>query len=71
MKTCATCKFWSDRYTVNPNNVSDCGAISMGEPRNMESEAFISATASDDSGLDAVLLTHRDFGCLLHDEKNK
>jgi hypothetical protein len=71
MKTCSTCQYWSDRFTVKYNGVSDCGLISMGEPRDHNGTAFIAARASDDSGLDAVLLTHKDFGCTQHKEKNE
>jgi predicted metal-dependent RNase len=68
-KTCKTCRYWSDRYTVNSSQMSDCGYLTMCPPRDKYGNAYIEARAADDSGLDAVLMTHANFGCIQHCEK--
>lgn len=56
--------YWHRSYKV-VNGVSDCDAVGSILPKG--SPKFeIEATASDDSGLNVVLMTSEDFGCILH-----
>lgn len=65
--TCKTCRWWGKE------RVGACGienTINTGAATNATRLA-IYAKADDDSGLDAVLMTGPDFGCVLHSEPVK
>ena len=62
--TCQHCQYWADRR--NPKKgVADCGRIEICPDTNQENSAYIGASASDDQGLDALLMTGKDFSCSL------
>jgi len=62
MKTCKTCKHWGVDYD------GDCDAVDR-TTKGPGLEFDIRATADDDSGLSARLITGENFGCVLHTVK--
>jgi len=73
MNTCKTCKYWALSFKPTKENpVADCdlpdtitGEKLFKQGAGME----INATAHDDSGLQAYLMTGENFGCIHHKEK--
>lgn len=59
MKTCKTCKHWGARYEGACDGVD---SITKGPGLDFT----IEATAADDQGLSALLMTGENFGCVLH-----
>lgn len=55
---CRTCKWWGRYYT----NVCDFVTTTMAE--NPQTKFVIDAFANDDQGLEAMLVTGPDFGCI-------
>lgn len=74
--TCKTCKWWNEGRPTK-NIISECDFIKTitGEKFEKTKKAFyVTADASDDSGLHYELMTGEDFGCVHHtafDDKNK
>jgi hypothetical protein len=66
MKTCETCKYWNISYNV-VNNISDCDRVdcTSDNAKSFKIDVFV----HDDSGLDVVLMTGKDFGCIHYDKK--
>ena len=58
MSTCATCRWWGVAYAGVCDRVECLGSL-----------AEIEASADDDSGLTARLVTKPEFGCVMHDPK--
>lgn len=65
MNTCNTCKYWGNRWPINDNKANECGLIGLDESHSKDT-AFIDVRVSDDSGLDARVMTIGTFGCTLH-----
>ena len=68
MNTCKTCKHWGNCWPIDENEPNECGCISLAES-NSKDQAFIDVHVSDDSGLNAKLMTVSSFGCMLHSIK--
>lgn len=66
MKTCNTCLYWSRSLEV-VKNISDCDAPNSAPDKEMTFD--VEVTADDDQGLDFVVKTSGNFGCLLHKPK--
>ena len=62
METCATCKYWGTHFSGACDKVNNI-------PESKEKFFEIEATAHDDSGLEAMLITGPDFGCNLYRPK--
>lgn len=65
-KCCGNCRFWSNSFVVNKRGYSDCS-----REESLNSLFFIEATASDDSGLQAYLMTNESFYCSQWEEKQE
>lgn len=66
MSTCDTCRFWqSGRFGKH----CDLATISYDDPSKPPAvdQFEVLVTASDDTGLEGVLLTGPKFGCVLHE----
>ena len=60
---CATCRFW---HPINKETGTGwCEKITMGGTAILHG-AVIEANAEDDQGLDASLITTKNFGCYLY-----
>lgn len=68
MNTCKDCKYWGRGHIKNPNTGNVCDAISLDEEDSKDT-AYIDVYVSDDSGLNARLITRPDFGCTLFSSK--
>lgn len=67
MPTCDTCKYWKASYLKKGKMCCDfIDTISAEKP---PSNVELEATASDDSGLMAELVTGPKFGCVHHQSK--
>lgn len=66
--TCSNCRYWGWRHDKRQNNANVCDMISLDESTSKD-QAFIDADASDDTGLNAHLLTQGTFYCNLHSKK--
>lgn len=66
MNTCNSCRYWSVRRNII-KNIADCDRPDCIANPLMTFE--IEATAADDTGLNVILLTSGNFGCLLHEPK--
>jgi hypothetical protein len=74
--TCKTCKWWNEGRATK-NIIAECdfgNTITGGKFEKTEKAFYVTADASDDSGLHYELMTGEDFGCIHHtvlDNKNK
>lgn len=65
-KTCKTCRYWGD-YREGACDFID----TIHADANMDKRFEVIASADDDTGLDYMLITGRDFGCIHHTTKGK
>ena len=63
MNTCETCKYWNRDYKI-VKGVSDCDRLNCLPDLPNNTMLRIDTFVHDDSGLDTVLMTGKDFGCV-------
>ena len=66
LNNCRNCKYW-ESGDQDDNGMASCQRVDAWKKPNMIS---LKLEVSDDTGLEADVVTHGDFGCNQHEEKS-
>jgi hypothetical protein len=67
MNTCKTCSHWSKH--TRKELIGECNLVDYELNSNSKPLFYLDVYADDDSGLNVMLMTSEDFGCIRHQEK--